>query len=57
MKGVTARPRYEPLIQASERTGISVEALRRRIAAGQLHAYRCGPRIIRVDPREVDVLK
>lgn len=48
--------RYESLTQASTRTGLSVQHLRRCIAAGQLNAYRCGPRIIRVDSREVDVL-
>ena len=52
----TPQLRYEPLTQASMRTGLSVEQLRRCIAAGQLNAYRCGPRIIRVDSREVDVL-
>lgn len=58
MKGETARLslRYEPLTRASERTGLSVQDLRRFIANGQLKAYRCGARIIRVDTREVDSL-
>lgn len=56
MKGETAPPTYEPLTRASERTGLSVQDLRRFIATGQLGAYRCGARIIRVDPREVDSL-
>jgi len=56
VKGETAPPTYEPLTRASERTGLSVQDLRRFIATGQLGAYRCGARIIRVDPREVDSL-
>ena len=58
MKGETARLslRYEPLTRASERTGLSVQDLRRFISAGQLSAYRCGARIIRVDPRDVESL-
>lgn len=49
----TARRTYESLVQAAERTGISVRTLRRHIAAGDLSAYRCG-RLIRLDPDEVD---
>lgn len=56
MKGETARLTYEPLTRAAERTGLSVQDLRRVIANGQLNAYRCGARIIRVNPREVDVV-
>lgn len=48
------RLRYEPLRQAAQRCGLSVGELRRSIASGDLNAYRCGPRIIRVDPLEVD---
>ena len=44
---------YESLQSASERTGVSVKTLRRRIAAGALPIYRSG-RILRVDPAEVD---
>ena len=53
---VAGRIRYEPLTQAAARTGLSVQDLRRRIGTGRLNAYRCGARIIRVDPREVDSL-
>ena len=31
---------YESLAQASERTGLSIKTLRRRIATGDLPAYR-----------------
>ncbi len=47
---------YESLRQAAERTGISIKTLRRRIAAGDLRAYRNGTRILRVDPQDVDRL-
>ncbi|HKJ10756.1 MAG TPA: helix-turn-helix domain-containing protein [Ornithinimicrobium sp.] len=53
---LSARRQYESLSQAAERTGLSTRTLRRRIAAGDLRAYRSGPRIIRVDPRDVDDL-
>ena len=45
---------YESLAQASERTGLSINTLRRLIAAGDLPAYRNGKRIILVDPQDVD---
>lgn len=51
-----ARRQYESLAEAAERTGLSTRTLRRRIAAGQLPAYRSGPRVLRVDPADVDRL-
>ncbi|MGB3687088.1 MAG: helix-turn-helix domain-containing protein [Ornithinimicrobium sp.] len=53
---LSARQQFESLSQAAERTGLSTRTLRRRIAAGDLRAYRSSPRIIRVDPRDVDDL-
>jgi len=47
---------YESLAQAAARTDVSVKTLRRRISAGQLRAYRYGPRILRLDPNDVDKL-
>ena len=47
---------YETLSQAAARTEVSVKTLRRRIASGQLLAYRYGPRTIRLDPNDVDKL-
>lgn len=47
---------YESLAAAAERTDVSIKTLRRRIAAGELRAYRYGPRILRVDPNDVDKL-
>lgn len=52
----TRLPAYESLAQAAERTGLSVDTLRRRIADGSLPAFRSGPRLIRVRPPDVDRL-
>ena len=50
------RRQFESLSQAAERIGLSTRTLRRRIAAGALTAYRNGPRVIRLDPDDVDRL-
>ncbi|HYN67800.1 MAG TPA: helix-turn-helix domain-containing protein [Ornithinibacter sp.] len=47
---------FESLSSAAERTGLSIRTLRRRVASGDLVAYRNGPRVIRVDPEDVDRL-
>lgn len=52
----TTKRHFESLAEAAERTGISVDTLRRRIAEGRLPAYRSGPRLIRVDIQDVDSL-
>lgn len=46
---------FESLSSAADRTGLSIRTLRRRVACGELAAYRIGPRAIRVDP-DVDRL-
>jgi len=48
------RREFETLSSAAERTGLSIRTLRRRIASGDLAAYRSGARVIRVDPNDVD---
>ena len=48
------RRQFETLARAAERTGLSTRTLRRRIAAGDLIAYRNGPRVIRLDPDDVE---
>ncbi len=53
---MTPQRTYESLAQAAERTHVSVKTLRRRISTGQLRAYRYGPRILRLDPNDVDKL-
>ena len=52
----TRRRQFESLADAAERTALSIRTLRRRIAAGQLPAYRSGPRVLRVDPADVNRL-
>lgn len=47
---------YETIAHAAERAGVHPRTLRRRIADGLLTGYRCGPRLIRLDPAEVDAL-
>ncbi|OFE14457.1 helix-turn-helix domain-containing protein [Humibacillus sp. DSM 29435] len=49
-----SRREFESLAAAAERTGLSIKTLRRRISNGTLAAYRSGPRILRVDPNDVD---
>lgn len=44
MPQTTDRRQFESLTQAAERTGLSTRTLHRRIAAGDLAAYRAGPR-------------
>jgi excisionase family DNA binding protein len=48
------RREFETLASAAERTGLSIRTVRRRIASGDLAAYRSGSRVIRVDPNDVD---
>lgn len=43
------------LKEAADRVGVSVKTLRRRIAAGDLPAYRSG-RIIRVNACDLDAM-
>ncbi|WP_377644660.1 excisionase family DNA-binding protein [Oryzobacter terrae] len=52
----TSQRQYESLADAAKRTGLSIRTLRRRIAMGELTAYRAGPRVIRLDPEDVDRL-
>jgi excisionase family DNA binding protein len=49
-------PRLETIQRAASRNSVSVDTLRRRIASGELTAYRLGNRILRVDLAEVDAL-
>lgn len=46
---------YSTLADEAFRLGISVKTLRRRIASGDLPAYKVG-RVIRVNPADVDAL-
>lgn len=44
----------ETLAQAAARYGVHPKTIRRRVADGTITAYRIGPRLVRVDPDEVD---
>jgi excisionase family DNA binding protein len=44
----------ETLAEAAARHGVTTKTIRRRIADGTIPAYRSGPRLIRVDPDDVD---
>jgi len=49
-----SRRQYESIGDAAVRVGVSTKTLRRWIASGQLAGYRMGPRLLRVDPDDVD---
>jgi excisionase family DNA binding protein len=49
-------PEYIPLTDAALRLGVHVRTLRRRIASGELRAWRLGPRKIMVRRVDIDAL-
>jgi excisionase family DNA binding protein len=51
-----ARRRMGTAAAAAEQVPCSEKTIRRYIAAGRLHGYRVGPRMIRVDLDELDEL-
>ena len=51
-----SRRRYESVGEAAARVRVSTKAVRRWIASGQLAGYRVGPRLLRIDPDDVDRL-
>lgn len=48
--------RLETVDIAAAYVGVHPKTLRRWISTGQLHAYRAGPKLIRVDLDEVDTM-
>jgi excisionase family DNA binding protein len=46
-----------PLAEAAASRGVSTRTVRRWIAAGLLPAYRVGPRLVRIDPDDLDRLE
>lgn len=52
----TGGTRLLSLSQAAEILGLSIKTIRRRIAAGDLPAYRSGRRLIRVKASDLDRL-
>ena len=51
-----SRRHYESVGEAAGRVGVSTKTVRRWIASGQLAGYRMGPRLLRVDPDDVDAM-
>ena len=49
-----SRRQYESIVDAAARIGVSTKTVRRWIASGHLAGYRIGPRLLRVDPDELD---
>ena len=41
------------IAETAERLNVSPNTVRRMIAAGDLKAYRYGPRLIRIDPADI----
>lgn len=41
------------IAETAERLNVSSNTVRRMIAAGDLKAYRYGPRLIRIDPADI----
>jgi excisionase family DNA binding protein len=48
------RRQYESISEAAARVGVSIKTIRRWIASGHLVGYRMGPRLLRIDPDELD---
>jgi excisionase family DNA binding protein len=46
--------RFASLPETAEYLGVSTKTVRRRVADGTFTAYRCGPRLTRLDLNEVD---
>lgn len=54
MSTQTIKPNLWTISDAAEYLGCSTDTIRRMIARGELKAYRYGPRLIRIDPRDID---
>lgn len=51
-----ARRELISLAEAAERADVSVRTIRRYISAGRIPAHRVGPRLIKIDARDLDAL-
>lgn len=51
-----ARKHLVTIADAADYLAVTPLTIRRRIQAGELKAYRVGPRIVRVDLNEIDAL-
>jgi excisionase family DNA binding protein len=50
------RRQFISLADAATNYGVSSRTLRRWIASGRLPAYRLGPRLVKIDPVDLDRL-
>ncbi|AKC38489.1 DNA binding domain-containing protein [Mycolicibacterium phlei] len=50
------RLRLISIAEAADRLDVCPRTIRRYIAAGRLTAYRIGPRLIKIDPNELEHL-
>jgi excisionase family DNA binding protein len=57
MATATAAPRWAPLRQAAEQSGIKYRTLLKWISEGRIQAYRFGPRLLQVDLDDLDALR
>jgi excisionase family DNA binding protein len=48
--------RLETVNVAAEYVGVHPKTLRKWISTGRLHAYRAGPKLIRIDLDEIDAM-
>ena len=48
------RQQHESIFDAAARVGVSTKTIRRWIASGHLAGYRMGPRLLGLDPDELD---
>lgn len=44
------------LAEAADRIGVSTRTLRRYVAAGTIKAHRVGPRLLKIDPDDLNAL-
>lgn len=51
-----AARRLESIPNAAQYVGVNPRTIRRWIASGHITGYRAGPRLIRVDLNEIDVM-
>jgi excisionase family DNA binding protein len=50
------RKRLASIQKGEDYSGLSSKTLRRYIAAGRIHGYRLGPKLLRIDLNELDDL-
>lgn len=51
------RPQLWTIDDAAEHLKCNRETVRRLISDGNLRAYRYGPRMVRIDPRDIDRMR